>query len=179
MRDAIKLLVQEGGIGRGPARALLQARGSSASTGNGPMGPDETYKLNVDFLARSRRTRRYLSKVDYDIWLARPRSGRSIAIASITTGTGIGITGNGDIGNQGTHHIARWGLNKQEHPRRRLQSAGGRFAPDDGQETPNTQTSSARVRRPHTPSVRQSEEFTNDEARRRIDCSTGPRDGCD
>jgi predicted dehydrogenase len=49
-------------------------------------------------------------------------------------------TGNGDIGNQGVHEmdIARWGLNKNTHPKR-VESSGGKFVYDDDQETPNTQ----------------------------------------
>jgi predicted dehydrogenase len=49
-------------------------------------------------------------------------------------------TGNGDIGNQGVHEmdIARWGLGKAGHPTA-VYSAGGKFAYDDDQETPNTQ----------------------------------------
>lgn len=54
-------------------------------------------------------------------------------------------TGNGDTGNQGPHQfdIARWGLNKKEHPVK-IQSMGGLFGIDPrscSQETPNTQTS--------------------------------------
>jgi len=54
-------------------------------------------------------------------------------------------TGNGDTGNQGPHQfdIARWGLNKNEHPVS-IYSTGGIFGidPDEcAQETPNTQTS--------------------------------------
>ena len=54
-------------------------------------------------------------------------------------------TGNGDTGNQGPHQfdIARWGLNKLEHPVK-IQSMGGLFgiSPKEcSQETPNTQTS--------------------------------------
>jgi len=54
-------------------------------------------------------------------------------------------TGNGDTGNQGPHQfdIARWGLNKNEHPVS-IYSIGGIFGIDPGecaQETPNTQTS--------------------------------------
>ena len=52
-------------------------------------------------------------------------------------------TGNGDTGNQGPHQfdIARWGLNKKEHPVR-IKSHGGYFKFQDvcSQETPNTQT---------------------------------------
>ncbi|MFK7923970.1 MAG: Gfo/Idh/MocA family oxidoreductase [Bacteroidia bacterium] len=54
-------------------------------------------------------------------------------------------TGNGDTGNQGPHQfdVARWGLNKKEHPVK-VQSMGGIYgvSPDEcSQETPNTQTS--------------------------------------
>jgi len=54
-------------------------------------------------------------------------------------------TGNGDTGNQGPHQfdIARWGLNKYEHPVT-VNSTGGLFGIDPeecAQETPNTQSS--------------------------------------
>lgn len=54
-------------------------------------------------------------------------------------------TGNGDTGNQGPHQfdIARWGLNKNEHPVS-IYSNGNIYGidPDEcAQETPNTQTS--------------------------------------
>lgn len=54
-------------------------------------------------------------------------------------------TGNGDTGNQGPHQfdVARWGLNKREHPVK-IQSMGGIFGvtPQEcSQETPNTQMS--------------------------------------
>ncbi len=54
-------------------------------------------------------------------------------------------TGNGDTGNQGPHQfdVARWGLNKNEHPVS-IFSMGGIFGIDPSdceQETPNTQTS--------------------------------------
>ncbi len=53
-------------------------------------------------------------------------------------------TGNGDIGNQGPHQfdVARWGLNKNEHPIK-VSSSGGyfKYGPDEcSQETANTQT---------------------------------------
>jgi predicted dehydrogenase len=51
--------------------------------------------------------------------------------------------GCGDIGNQGPHQfdIARWGMNKKEHPVK-VQSQGNFFVWDCAQETPNTQTAS-------------------------------------
>jgi predicted dehydrogenase len=49
-------------------------------------------------------------------------------------------TGNGDLGNQGVHQvdIARWGINKNEHPQTTI-SVGGRLGYEDDGETPNTQ----------------------------------------
>jgi len=54
-------------------------------------------------------------------------------------------TGNGDTGNQGPHQfdVARWGINKREHPVK-VQSMGGIFGVSKhecSQETPNTQIS--------------------------------------
>jgi predicted dehydrogenase len=48
--------------------------------------------------------------------------------------------GNGEIGNQGPHQLdmARWGLNKKEHPVK-IYSIGGDFVFDSDQQTPNTQ----------------------------------------
>ncbi|HEY1338885.1 MAG TPA: Gfo/Idh/MocA family oxidoreductase [Bryobacteraceae bacterium] len=48
-------------------------------------------------------------------------------------------TGNGDIGNQGVHEIGicRWGLGDPEWPKTAF-AAGGKYAYDDDQETPNT-----------------------------------------
>ncbi len=59
-------------------------------------------------------------------------------------------TGNGDTGNQGPHQfdLARWGLNKNEHPVT-VFSTGGIYgvSPEEcEQETPNTQTSVFRYR---------------------------------
>jgi len=51
-------------------------------------------------------------------------------------------TGNGETGNNGPHYtdLARWALQKYEHPRK-IQSMGGYYAFDSEQETPNTQVS--------------------------------------
>jgi predicted dehydrogenase len=54
-------------------------------------------------------------------------------------------TGNGDTGNQGPHEfdVARWGMNKNEHPVK-VYSTGGIYGIDPkecAQETPNTQSS--------------------------------------
>jgi predicted dehydrogenase len=51
-------------------------------------------------------------------------------------------TGNGETGNNGPHYtdIARWALQKYEHPKK-IQSQGGYDVFDSDQETPNTQFS--------------------------------------
>ena len=51
-------------------------------------------------------------------------------------------TGTTDMGNQGVHEmdIARWGLNKREHPVR-IHGTGNYYIFDSDQETPNTQIS--------------------------------------
>jgi len=51
-------------------------------------------------------------------------------------------TGDGETGNNGPHYtdMARWALQKYEHPRK-IQSIGGYFQWDCDQETPNTQMS--------------------------------------
>ena len=48
-------------------------------------------------------------------------------------------TGNGDIGNQGVHEmgICRWGLGDPDFPKSAI-ATGGKYGPDDDQETPNT-----------------------------------------
>jgi predicted dehydrogenase len=50
--------------------------------------------------------------------------------------------GNGDIGNQGVHEMdrARWGMNKNELPKK-VVSVGGRLGYEDSAETPNTMVS--------------------------------------
>jgi predicted dehydrogenase len=52
-------------------------------------------------------------------------------------------TGNGDIGNQGVHEIGicRWGMGDPEWPKTAV-STGGKYGPEDDQETPNTQLAS-------------------------------------
>jgi predicted dehydrogenase len=77
-------------------------------------------------------------------------------------------TGNGDTGNQGPHQfdLARWGLNKNEHPVS-VFSTGGIFGidPDEcAQETPNTQTSIFRYRDGKILEFETRGRYTNDES---------------
>lgn len=83
--------------------------------------------------------------LDYDLWLGpapyRPYNEKRVHY----NWHWFWATGNGDTGNQGPHQfdIARWGLNKNEHPVS-VFSMGGIFGIDPRecqQETPNTQTS--------------------------------------
>ncbi len=77
-------------------------------------------------------------------------------------------TGNGDTGNQGPHQfdIARWGMNKDEHPVS-IFSMGGVFGIDPSecaQETPNTQTSLFRYKDGKILEFETRGRYTNDES---------------
>ncbi len=77
-------------------------------------------------------------------------------------------TGNGDTGNQGPHQfdIARWGLNKNEHPVT-VYSMGGIYGIDPAeceQETPNTQTSLFKYRDGKILEFETRGRYTNDES---------------
>lgn len=76
--------------------------------------------------------------------------------------------GNGDTGNQGSHQfdVARWGLNKNEHPVS-VYSTGGIYgwSPDEcSQETPDTQTSVFKYEDGVIIEFETRERFTNGEA---------------
>jgi predicted dehydrogenase len=78
--------------------------------------------------------------VDYDIWLG-PAPVRPFTKNRFHYNWHwFWDTGNGDLGNQGVHQvdIARWGINKNEHPLSTV-SVGGRLGYEDDGETPNTQ----------------------------------------
>jgi predicted dehydrogenase len=77
-------------------------------------------------------------------------------------------TGNGDTGNQGPHQfdIARWGLNKNEHPDS-VYSMGGIFGinpAECAQETPNTQTSLFKYKDGKVLEFETRGRYTNDES---------------
>jgi predicted dehydrogenase len=80
------------------------------------------------------------SGVDFDIWLG-PAPERAFNPNRFHYNWHwMWDTGNGDLGNQGVHQvdIARWGINKNEHPISTI-SVGGRLGYEDDGETPNTQ----------------------------------------
>jgi predicted dehydrogenase len=171
VRDAIKF-IHEGGIGKVYlARGLCyKRRASIGKYPDGPMGPGETYKLNVES-ARPEPpyTEQYLSKVDYDMWLG-PAPKRPFNRNRFHYNWHWHWDyGNGDSGNQGPHQfdIARWGIGKQEHPRK-IHSAGGYFGPESSQETPDTQTSVFEYADGTILEFATRGEFTNDEGGQRI-----------
>jgi predicted dehydrogenase len=144
VRQAIKFL-HDGGIGKVyMARGLcFKPRPSIGKYPDGPMPSGEKYALTIiskNYEPTYDTT--YLSKVDYDTWLG-PAPKRPFNRNRFHYNWHWHWDyGNGDTGNQGPHQfdIARWGLNKQEHPVR-ISSMGGYFGPESSQETPNVQTS--------------------------------------
>ena len=144
VRQAIKFL-HDGGIGKVyMARGLcFKPRPSIGKYPDGPMAAGEKFALTItskDYLPAYDTA--YLSKVDYDLWLG-PAAKRAFNRNRFHYNWHWHWDyGNGDTGNQGPHQfdIARWGLNKQEHPVR-ISSMGGYFGPESSQETPNVQTS--------------------------------------
>jgi predicted dehydrogenase len=82
----------------------------------------------------------YMDRVHYDLWLG-PAPRRPFNYNRFHYNWHWNWDyGNGDIGNQGPHQfdVARWGINKNEHPVK-ISSSGGYFAFDSDQQTPNTQ----------------------------------------
>jgi predicted dehydrogenase len=144
VKEAIKF-VHEGGIGKVyMARGLcFKPRPSIGKYPDGPMKPGETFTLNAaGSTSEPSYDNQYLSKVDYDLWLG-PAPKRAFNRNRFHYNWHWHWEyGNGDSGNQGPHQfdIARWGLQKQEHPVK-IRSIGGYFGDESSQETPNMQTS--------------------------------------
>ena len=144
VRQAIEFL-HGGGLGKlYMARGLcFKPRPSIGKYPDGPMGPGETYRLNVEAeTTEPTYDTAYLTKVDYDLWLG-PAPERPFNRNRFHYNWHWHWDyGDGDTGNQGPHQfdIARWGLNKQEHPVR-VTSVGGYHGPESSQETPDVQTS--------------------------------------
>lgn len=140
VRQAMKLL-NDGIIGEiYMARGLcFKPRGSIGSYPDGPATKDSPLQY-VFGSQMPRYTSDYLSKVHYDLWTG-PAPKRRFNINRFHYNWHWRWeTGNGDIGNQGPHQfdIARWGMNKNEHPVK-VSSSGGRFGYIDYGQTPNTQ----------------------------------------
>jgi predicted dehydrogenase len=124
VRDAIKFM-HEGGIGE-----VYMARGLCIK-------PRDSFGIAPDSEPPA--------SLHYDMWLGPAPWRRYNEKRSHYNWHWFWDTGNGDTGNQGPHQfdVARWGLNKNEHPVE-VYSAGGVYGIDPkecAQETPNTQSS--------------------------------------
>ncbi len=143
VQRAIQFL-HDGGIGDVyMARGLcFKPRADIGRYPDGPMKEGETYSTTVGGRGGASYTAAYLDKVDYDQWLGPAPKKPFNRNRFHYNWHWHWDYGNGDTGNQGPHEfdIARWGLNKNEHPVK-IRSMGGMFAYDCSQETPNTQTS--------------------------------------
>jgi predicted dehydrogenase len=144
VKDAIKF-IHEGGLGKVyMARGLCyKPRPAIGKYPDGPMQPGEKYALTLTSTTyEPTYDAQYLSKVDYDLWLG-PAAKRPFNRNRFHYNWHWHWDyGNGDSGNQGPHQfdIARWGLQKQEHPVK-IKSVGGYAGEESSQETPNYQTS--------------------------------------
>jgi predicted dehydrogenase len=171
VRQAMAFL-HGGGIGKVyMARGLcFKPRPSIGKYPDGPLGPGETYRLNVEATDdQPRWDAAYLGKVDYDLWLG-PAPKRPFNRSRFHYNWHWHWAyGNGDTGNQGPHQfdIARWGLDKSEHPVS-VSSYGGYFGPTASQNTPDTQTSLFRYADGAILEFGTRGEYTNDEGGQRI-----------
>jgi hypothetical protein len=171
VQQAIKFL-HEGGLGKlYMARGLcFKPRPSIGKYPDGPMAPGEKYTLTVTSnSAEPTYDQQYLSKVDYDMWLG-PAEKRPFNRNRFHYNWHWHWDyGNGDSGNQGPHQfdIARWGLQKQEHPVK-IKSVGGYFGGESSQETPDTQTSLFEYADGTILEFATRGEFTNDEGTQRV-----------
>jgi predicted dehydrogenase len=141
VRQAIKFL-HDGGLGEiYMARGLcFKPRDTIGSYPDGPIPDGQSDSIRIGFGKMPPFTRDYLKAVHYDLWMGcapkRPFNRNRFHYNWHWQWD----YGNGDIGNQGPHQfdIARWGLNKNRHPVK-VHAAGGYFAFESDQQTPNTQ----------------------------------------
>ncbi len=171
VRQAIAFL-HGGGIGKvHTARGLcFKPRPSIGKFPDGPLGPGETYRLNVERTNDEPRwDAAYLEQVDYDLWLG-PAPVRPFNRSRFHYNWHWHWAyGDGDTGNQGPHQfdIARWGLGQTEHPVS-VASYGGLYGPPASQNTPDTQTSLFRYADGRTLEFGTRGQNTNDEGGERI-----------
>ncbi|HKJ68431.1 MAG TPA: Gfo/Idh/MocA family oxidoreductase, partial [bacterium] len=145
VRDAIEFLHQ-GGLGEiYLARGLcIKARPTIGHFPDGPSdrGPTEDQLFGYfPEMVMYPVDEAYLKNVHYDLWLG-PAPQRPFNRNRFHYNWHWQWDyGNGDIGNTGPHEfdIARWGLEKDEHPIK-IRSMGGYYVFDSDQETPNTQS---------------------------------------
>jgi predicted dehydrogenase len=169
--EAIKFL-HGGGLGKlYMARGLCyKPRPAIGTYPDGPMAPGERFGLTVTATTfEPTYDVAFLSKVNYDLWLG-PAAKRPFNRNRFHYNWHWHWDyGNGDSGNQGPHQfdIARWGLQKQEHPRK-IRSSGGYFGAPSSQETPDTQMSTFEYRDGTILEFDTRGQFTNDESGVRI-----------
>jgi predicted dehydrogenase len=171
VREAIQF-IHEGGLGKVyMARGLcFKPRPSIGKYPDGPMAPGEKFALTTTATSyEPTYDAAYLSQVDYGLWLG-PAAERAFNRNRFHYNWHWHWDyGNGDTGNQGPHQfdVARWGLNKQEHPTR-VRSIGGYFGAEASQETPDTQTALYEYADGTIFEFATRGEFTNDEGGQRI-----------
>jgi predicted dehydrogenase len=171
VKEAMRF-IQDGGLGKVyMARGLcFKPRPAIGKYPDGPMQPGEKYALTITATTyEPAYDGQYLSKVDYDLWLG-PAPKRPFNRNRFHYNWHwYWDYGNGDTGNQGPHQfdIARWGLQKQEHPVK-IRSVGGYFGDESSQETPNEQTTMFEYADGTVMEFATRGGFTNDEAGVRI-----------
>lgn len=141
--EAIKF-IHDGGLGKVyMARGLcFKPRPAIGKYPDGPLAAGERYALTVTSTSYEPAwDAAYLSKVDYNMWMGPAPEKPFNRNRFHYNWHWHWDYGNGDSGNQGPHQfdIARWGLQKMEHPVK-IMSTGGYFGAPASQETPDTQT---------------------------------------
>ena len=128
-------------------RAMPQFRIAAELVRNGRIGKIHTVKVGLpgDPAGPEAAEMPIPSNLNYDMWLGPANNRPYNEKKGHYNWHWHWATGNGDTGNQGPHQfdVARWGLNKNEHPIK-IQSMGGIYgvSPSEcSQETPNTQLS--------------------------------------
>lgn len=140
VRQAMKFL-HDGGIGEVyMARGLcFKPRDAIGKCADG-IGTGKNYEYYAGNKKGILYDSDYMKNVHYDLWIG-PAPKRPFNYNRFHYNWHWNWDyGCGDIGNQGPHQldIARWGLNKNDHPVK-IGSSGGYFAFDSDQQTPNTQ----------------------------------------
>ncbi len=177
--EAIKF-IHDGGIGKVyMARGLcFKARPNIGKYPDGPMADsDKPFSFTVrgagdtgQYSGAGPYTSAYLQKVNYDMWMGPAPVKPFNRNRFHYNWHWQWDYGNGDTGNQGPHQfdIARWGLNKNEHPVK-IQSSGGYFGEQPtAQETPDIHNTMFEYADGTLLEFSTRGEFTNDEGTQRI-----------
>jgi len=172
VRQAIQF-IHDGGIGKVyMARGLcFKPRPGIGEYPDGPITDGKPFHLNLESgpVPDGVWDAAYLSKVNYDLWLG-PAPERPFNRNRFHYNWHWNWDyGNGDTGNQGPHQfdIARWGLNKNEHPVT-VSAIGGYFGPPSAQTTPDIHSSLFTYADGTLFEFATRGEYTNDEGGQRI-----------